>query len=106
MQHVNTGFYYDSNTLSSVSYHDKDNREKRISIDSKEVSRGDAERIVSPLFSLSFLLYIYTLDITFGKRWSPSRDVLHLCVHKTTYLFYSKYIKKYSEKESEVVFQK
>ncbi len=85
MRHVNTGFYYGPNTLSSVSYDAAikttggERKEKRIKIDSKEVSQGDSEMIVSPFTSLffSFPLSLYLhIEYFFGKRWSVSTDVL------------------------------
>lgn len=77
MRHVNTGFYYGPNTLSSVSYHAMikttggERRKNRIKIDSKEVSQGDSEMIVSPFVSLFFsfpLSFIHTLNISLVKE--------------------------------------
>lgn len=62
MQHVNTGFYYGLNTLSSVRYHaalkttGEERRQNKITIDSKELLPRDFEMIVSPLVSLAFFV--------------------------------------------------
>lgn len=92
MRHVNTGFYYGLNTLSSVSYHTKiktsggERKRNRVKIDSKKMSQGDSEMIVCVGCALwvSFSSFIQYILI-----WQKSTNVFLSFVFVSLFRSYS-----------------
>lgn len=92
MRHVNTGFYYGLNTLSSVSYHTKiktsggERKRNRVKIDSKKMSQVDSEMVVCvgcPLW-VSFSSFIQYILI-----WQKSTNVFLSFVFVSLFRSYS-----------------
>lgn len=83
MQHVNTGFYYGPNTLSSVSYQTTAGERKS----KMKMPQGNSEMIVSPFVSPFFF---FPHSQHFFGRCSECRDLYSLLIH-LTFLFLEYY---------------